>query len=96
MPTMTVTKISSKRLNNRDFLLTINVVVLDDAVEVMNKDYTERYDNTDNIDTMRIKFGGKISADWDKYVAEVAILNAAAFDTMVTQIETTGNNYINP
>lgn len=67
--------------------ITMNMVLTDDSVEVIDRDYSIRYRSGDEV-------GGKISqlitqmqADIDRYKAEQTIFNAAALDTAVTTIQ---------
>ena len=97
MATATVTKQSIKQLTDDDYTVTIHVVMENDsAVTVIDKDYSERYFSAISVDTIQQKLQDQIQADWDEYVAEQALFDAAAFDTMVSDIQTAANTYINP
>ena len=93
----TVTKESVTQLTNDDYTVTIHVVITDelDAV-LLEKDYSERYYSALDVDAVKVQLQQQLVADWDKLVAESDIYDAAAFGTMVDEIETAANNYINP
>jgi len=95
MATATITKQSVEKLNANDYRVTIHVLIEDGAETLLEKDYSERYYDQLSVGTIRTKLQDKIAADWDEYEAEQAIFDAAAFDTMVSQIQTVANNYIN-
>lgn len=66
------------------------------GVEVLLEgDYSERYYSALDVDTVKTKLQSQIVADWNKHVAEQALFDAAAFDTMVSEIEIAANTYIN-
>ena len=96
MATATVTKQSVTKLTDVDYTIIIHAVFRNDANEiVIEKDYSERYYSTLDVDTVKAKLQAQMVADWDKYVAEQTIFDAAAFDTMVSEIQTAANTYIN-
>ena len=103
----TVTKQSVHQLTADDYTITIHVVVIDDLITddpdtdeneqvIFEKDYSERYYSALDVDTVKMKLQQQIIVDWNRTVAESAIYDAVAFDTMVSEIQTTANNYINP
>ncbi len=91
-----ITKQSIEKLTEDDYQVTIHVIIENDAAQtVIEKDYSERYYSSLSIDIIKQKLQDKIKTDWDKYTAEQIIFDAAAFDTMVSEIQTTANTYIN-
>ena len=78
-----------------DYMVTINVSV-EDGGEVFNKDYSLRYNSTTTIGDIQAEFENMLQADWDDYIAEKTIFDAAAFDTMVSSIQSVANIYMNP
>lgn len=93
--TATVTKQSVEKLTAHDYQITIHIEIDDGSGIVFEGDYSERYYSTLQVNAVKAKLQQQIVADWDKYVAEQDIFNRQAFDTMVSDIETAANNYIN-
>jgi len=96
MATAAITKQSVAKLNEADYTVTIHAVFRNDASEiVIEKDYSERYFSQLDVDTVKAKLQAQMITDWDEYVAEQVIYDATAFDTMVSEIQTAANTYIN-
>jgi len=96
MATATVTKQSVEKLNEDDYQISIHAVFRNDTDDiVIEKDYSERYFSALSVDTIKQKLQDQMIIDWDEYVAEQVIFNAPAFDTMVDEIQTAANTYIN-
>ena len=96
MPTATITKQSVTKLTDTDYQVTIHIVIKDDLdVILLEKDYSERYYSALQVSEVKAKLQAQMITDWDKYVAEQAIFNAAQFDTVVSEIQTAANAYIN-
>lgn len=94
--TITVTKESVTKLNTDDYQISIEVKVVNETSEVLlEKTYSERYYSGVAISSIKIKLQTAIATDWDKLVAEDNIYDAPAFDTMVSEIQTAANGYIN-
>jgi len=94
--TATVTKQSVSKVSNLIFNVTINVVVNDGVSDVFESAASENY-NTNEADMNGIKARllKQFKDKWDKYAEEHNIFSAAAFDTIVGQIQSTANTYIN-
>jgi len=96
MATATITKQSVTKLTDTDYQVTIHVVVTDDLENILlEKDYSERYYSALQVDEIKVKLQNQLMADWDKYLAEQTIFNAAQFDTVVSEIQAAANLYIN-
>lgn len=95
--TAVVTKQSVSQLTEDDFQATIHAVITDNGTSevVLEKDYSERYYSETPISDVKTKLQSQLVADWDKLVAEKDIFDKAAFDTMVSEIQTAANTYIN-
>ena len=92
----TITKQSvSKATGSNDFTVTIHVLIADGAETVLEKDYSQTYNTSKTLDDIKAGFQTMLLADWDRYVSEKAIYDAAAFGTMVGEIQTAANTYIN-
>lgn len=93
---VTVSKASVSKLNDDDYQVTINVLVVNELEEIiLEKNYSERYYTAITVDSIKLKLQNKILEDWNKLVSEQSIFDAVAFDTMVTEIQTAANNYVN-
>lgn len=94
--TAVITKASVNKLTPQDYRIEINATITDETATVLlEKSYSERWFSQIDINTIKTKLQSKIKEDWDKYVAEKEKYDAAAFDTMVGEIQTASNNYIN-
>jgi len=76
-----VTKIMDKMWN-----ITVNLILNNDAIEVLNKDFSVRYRTGDVISTKEAEFIKLMQASIDAYKSEQQIYNAPALDTAVTNI----------
>lgn len=93
--TTTITKTSVNKINDRDYAVVINVVVNDGTKDVFTQSFTERYDEQISISQIETSLQNKIRDAWDKYIAEKSILEAVAFDTVCSSLETALNTYSN-
>lgn len=93
---VTITKAVPKKQNETDYKVPIHVEIKNEASEVIfEKYYYERWYSTLDLDILEESFQAKIKADWDTYKSEQAKYNAAQFDTLVSNLETTAAIYIN-
>ena len=94
--TAVVSKESVSKINEDDYQISIHVVITDELSAVLlDKDYSERYYAQISVDSVKAKLQAQLMADWDELVAETDIYDTAAFGTMVSEIETAANTYIN-
>jgi hypothetical protein len=94
--TVEITKGIPMKLNEDDYTIPIDVVIKDESLNtVLEKEYSERWYSGLSVGVIKVALQNKIKADWDTYVAEQDVYNAVAFDTMVDQIETALDTYIN-
>jgi len=66
--------------------ISVNMTLVDDGVEVMNKDYSVVYRTGDEIPTKTAQFTSMMQYDINKYKAEKGIYTAPALDAAVTDI----------
>ena len=93
---VTVSKASVSKLNDDDYQVTIHVLVVNELEEIiLDKNYSERYYSTLSVESIKLKLQNQILEDWNKLVSEKSIFDAVVFDTMVSEIQTAANNYIN-
>ena len=94
--TAVVTKQSvSKASGSDDFIVTIHVVIDDGADVVLEKDYSQVYNSNTNVADIKDKLQDDLVADWEVFLSEKVIYDAAQFTTLVNQINTAANAYIN-
>ena len=94
--TATVTKESVSKISDVIYQVAIKVVVNDGAVDVFESTVSEQYNsNTGNLATVKARLLAQLQEEWDKYAAEHLVFSAAEFDTMVGEIQTLANTYIN-
>ena len=77
-----VTKVMEKMWN-----ISMNMILTDDASEVINKDYSVRYRTGDSVAAKESEFIELMQADIDKYQSEKGIYDAPAFGTAVANVE---------
>jgi len=65
----------------------LNMILTDNDVEVINKDYSVRFRTGDSIAAKQARFIDLMQADIDKYKSERTIYNAAALNTVATNVE---------
>ena len=94
--TAEVTKNTVTQLTEDDFTVSIHVEFKNEFEEVvLEGDYSTRYYTAKPVSGIETYFQGVIAADWDKYVAEQSIFNAATFDALISDLQTAANSYIN-
>lgn len=94
--TAVIEKVSVNKINQHLYNVTIKMTVNDGQSDVFTVEASERYSSSEtDLSGIKARLIEKIKADWDKYAAEHDIFSAAAFDSMVNQIQTTANAYIN-
>ena len=92
----TITKQSvSKASGSNDFTVTIHVLIVDGAETVLEKDYSQIYNTSKTLDDIKAVFQAMLLSDWDRYVSEKVIYDAAQLNTLVSQLTTAANSYIN-
>ena len=92
----TITKQSvAKASGSDDFTVTIHVLIVEGAETVLEKDYSQIYNTSKTIDDIKAGFQAMFLVDWDRYVSEKVIYDAAQFNTLVSELQTVANAYIN-
>lgn len=84
--TATVTKKSVTGVQDKLWNVTLNMTLKDGAEEVLNKDYALHYRPGDSIAAKKNAWIATMQADIDKYKGEKTIKNAAALNTVVTNV----------
>ena len=83
----TVTKKSVSKNMEKLWNITMNMILTDETVEVINKDYSIRYRTGDDIGEKTNQLIEQMQADIDKYKAEQAIYTNAQLDTAVSTVQ---------
>jgi hypothetical protein len=72
------------------------MVVNDGVDDVFEQTATAKYnDNASDLNNVKNALIDELAEKWDKYAAENDLFTAAAFDTMISSIQTAANTYIN-
>ncbi len=94
--TAVVTKDSVTQVNDTIYNVTIRMVVNDGAEDVFDKTASAQYNsNSADLAGVKDRLIEQLQEQWDKYADEYGIYVAAAFDTMISQIQTAANTYVN-
>ncbi len=94
--TATVTKQAISKVRGTVYSASITMVVSDEVGEVFTATASGQY-NSSEPDLARLKdeLISSLASQWDKYASENNLFTAAAFDTIVGQIQSAANAYIN-
>ena len=83
----TVTKKSVTRQMPKLWNITLNMILTDGSVEVLNKDYSVKYRTGDDISLKTDLFIKQMQKDIDNYKSEQAIFTNAQLDTAITTVQ---------
>jgi len=84
---VTITKGSVSRMQDKLYSVTVKMVLKDNNIEVLNRDFSVKYRTGETIANKKAVLQADIQAVIDNYKAEQVIFNAAAFGTMCTNIQ---------
>ncbi|KKM27732.1 hypothetical protein LCGC14_1571770 [marine sediment metagenome] len=84
--TVVVTKVSVLEHMEKLWNITLNLQILDDAVEVHNENFPIRYRTGEDIADKEAKVQAMMQEAIDDYKAEQVIFDHAKMDTMVTNL----------
>lgn len=74
----------------------VNFIINDGASDILVGTVNTKYNPTEpDLVGIENRLKSDIKSAWDKYVAEIAVRDAAAFDTMITSLESQANAYVN-
>jgi len=94
--TATITKGAVSKTEGGLYNISIDMVVNDGENDVFERSFSTKYNpNAPNMNALKAELQGKIVADWDKFIAEAGIKDAAAFDSLISSLQTQANTYIN-
>jgi hypothetical protein len=95
--TATVTKESVRQDPKRDYLynVTIRMVVSDGQDDVFDQTASAKYNsNAGNLSAVKNALIDELKEKWDLYAAEHDLYTAAQFDTMISEIGTAAQTYV--
>ena len=94
--TAVITKGEVRKGNAAIYTVNVNYTINDGTVDVLTGTVSTKYNsNAPDLAAIKADLQGQIKEDWDKYSAEQDVKTATAFDTMVSDIQTAANTYIN-
>lgn len=82
----TVTKKSASKDAPGIYLISMNLVLTDDAVEVINQDFAQTHNSANNISVARDEIMAKMQDVIDEYKENKTVYDSAAFTNAVTYI----------
>lgn len=93
---VTMTKESVAKISDVLYVITVGVVVNDGTSNVFESTVSKKYNSTTpNLANFKSEILAELQAKWDRYVAEQAIKNAAAFDAALTEMQNQATAYVN-
>ena len=94
--TPTVTKSTVTKLSDVLYNITVSISISDGVSTVFERTASAKYNtNAGDMESLKAALIADVKNDWDKWKAEDNVFNAAAFDTLVSDMTTTINTYIN-
>jgi long-subunit fatty acid transport protein len=85
--TATVTKKSAIKTPDNRYDISFNLILTDDAVEVINADYSCRYKTGDNVSSKLAIIITDMQNDINKYKAQKTVFNSTVLNNAVTTIQ---------
>jgi len=93
--TTQVTKGTVTQISPTEFDVTVDVIVHEDGVEILNQAFSKRYAEGDTMSAVQTVLQKKIKEAVDKVVAERAVYNKAAFGTLCSDLQSSLDAYLN-
>ena len=94
--TALITKGEVRKSSGAIYSVSVNYTINDGTVDVLTGTVNTKYNsNAPDLSVTKAELQNQIKEAWDKYVAEQGVKTAAAFDTIISQIQTAANGYIN-
>jgi len=84
----TVTKKSASKNTTGIYSISMNLVLTDNAVEVINQDFSQTHNSANNISVARDEIMAKMQSAIDGYKENKIVYDSAAFTNTVTYINT--------
>lgn len=89
------TKNPVRKIDDNNFILSVNVVVNDGETDIKTTTFSVRYNSGWSIADVTAKLQRKMKKNWDNYADEKAVFENPALDTVITNVKTGYDNYIN-
>ena len=84
----TVTKVFPRDMKNGSYSVGIRLLLEDDGVAVIDRDFTEQFAKGQEVDTaLKVRIGMAAQEAIDSYKACKAMFDSAAYETARTQID---------
>lgn len=83
----TVSKTSVTKVQDKRWIISWNMTLVDGGEEVVNKNYPIEYIPGDDIEEKEVVITSMMQADINKYKGEQVIHNSAAMDTAVENVQ---------
>lgn len=83
-----VTKVSVSEQMDKLWTIVLNLACTEDAVEVINRNFSVKYKLGQDIDNKRAEFLERMQDTIDAYIGEQAVFDHAKMDSLVTYLET--------
>lgn len=94
--TAVITKQSVRKISVTTYEASIQMVVNDGQSDVFTETASAKYNsNAPDMSAIKSALQSELIEKWDKWQAEQNVFEAAAFNTMIGQIQTAANNYVN-
>jgi hypothetical protein len=94
--TVTMTKEGVSKAGNGILSISMGMTVNDGTSDVFQTSMTAKYNpNSGDLNAFKAAIQTELKERWDKWAAEKAILDSAALDTVLGQIQTAANTYVN-
>ena len=84
---ITVSKVSVTKVRDKLYTIVLNLTATGDAVELINKDFSQYYRTGDVVSTVVNRFYHDMQDSIDDYIAEQDIYNAQALDNAINTLE---------
>lgn len=82
----TVTKKSASKDSTGIYTVSMNLVLTDDAIEVINRDFAQIHNSTNNISVARNEIMARMQVVIDEYQENKVVYDSVAFTNAVTYI----------
>lgn len=94
--TATVTKSDVKKVSESIYNITLDIVVNNGASDIFEESASAEYNmNEPDLDGFKARLIATFKEKWDKFAVELGIYTSGALNTIVSEIQTSANNYIN-
>ncbi len=94
--TVTMTKENVSISGNGIYTITMGMTVNDGVEDVFETQLSEKYKaSSGSLDSFKAKIQDELKERWDAWAAEQAVLDSAALDTVLGEVQAAANTYVN-